>query len=233
MAIALPGKLQSSSVQQQQQRLMLRAASNIVSLFQVKLQAARGQPYGLTVIPIAPAAAQYAGSSASSSSAVCWQQRQQQQRSMLAAAPAAAAQYARSSASSSSAVCSRQRQQQQQRSMLAAAHITLCLLHSSASAPLIAWLLWSSMLHALLLLLLPSCCHVQGNGKLIFQGCISYVACILITYLGFAMLRFSNIEQKYMRKLDGAARSVSELAGWRCTLGRGPRGGGGGACRHT
>jgi hypothetical protein len=54
------------------------------------------------------------------------------------------------------------------------------------------------------------------------------VACILITYLGFAMLRFSNIEQKYMRKLDGAARSVSELAGWRCTLGRGPRGGGGG-----
>jgi TM2 domain-containing membrane protein YozV len=52
----------------------------------------------------------------------------------------------------------------------------------------------------------------QGNGKLIFQGCISYVACILITYLGFAMLRFGNIEQKYARKLDGAARSVSPAA---------------------
>lgn len=49
----------------------------------------------------------------------------------------------------------------------------------------------------------------QGNGKLIFQGCISYLACILITYLGFAMMRFSNIERKYMRKLDGAARTVS------------------------
>lgn len=53
------------------------------------------------------------------------------------------------------------------------------------------------------------CVLLQGHGKLIFQGCISYVACILITYLGFAMLRFSNIEQKYMRKLDGAARLVS------------------------
>jgi hypothetical protein len=53
---------------------------------------------------------------------------------------------------------------------------------------------------------------LQGNGKLIFQGCISYVACILITYLGFAMLRFGNIEQKYARKLDGAARSVSAAA---------------------
>lgn len=53
---------------------------------------------------------------------------------------------------------------------------------------------------------------LQGNGKLIFQGCISYVACILITYLGFAMLRFGNIEQKYARKLDGAARSVSPAA---------------------
>lgn len=51
----------------------------------------------------------------------------------------------------------------------------------------------------------------SGNGKLIFQGCISWVACILITYLGFAMLRFSNIEQKYMRKLDGAARTVSVM----------------------
>lgn len=53
----------------------------------------------------------------------------------------------------------------------------------------------------------------SGNGKLIFQGCISWVACILITYLGFAMLRFSNIEQKYMRKLDGAARTVSVMCG--------------------
>jgi len=50
---------------------------------------------------------------------------------------------------------------------------------------------------------------LQGNGKLIFQGIISYLACILITYLGFAMMRFGNIEQKYMRKLDGAAHSVS------------------------
>lgn len=48
----------------------------------------------------------------------------------------------------------------------------------------------------------------QGNGKLIFQGVISYVACILITYLGFAMMRFGNLEQKYMRKLDSAARTA-------------------------
>ncbi|KAF8056339.1 SHM4 [Scenedesmus sp. PABB004] len=48
----------------------------------------------------------------------------------------------------------------------------------------------------------------QGNGKLIFQGVISYLACILITYLGFAMMRFGGLEQKYMRKLDGAAKAV-------------------------
>eukprot|EP00775_Hariotina_reticulata_P003265 gene3265-3543_t len=52
----------------------------------------------------------------------------------------------------------------------------------------------------------------QGNGKLIFQGVISYLACILITYLGFAMMRFGNIEQKYMRKLDGAAHSAVDKA---------------------
>ncbi|KAF6252474.1 iron permease FTR1 family-domain-containing protein [Scenedesmus sp. NREL 46B-D3] len=52
----------------------------------------------------------------------------------------------------------------------------------------------------------------QGNGKLIFQGVISYLACILITYLGFAMMRFGNMEQKYMRKLDGAARQALEKA---------------------
>lgn len=52
----------------------------------------------------------------------------------------------------------------------------------------------------------------QGNGKLIFQGCISYVACALITYLGFAMLRFANLERKYMRKLDGAARAAAKQA---------------------
>lgn len=55
---------------------------------------------------------------------------------------------------------------------------------------------------------------LQGNGKLIFQGIISYLACILITYLGFAMMRFGNIEQKYMRKLDGAAHSVSQEPWW-------------------
>jgi high-affinity Fe2+/Pb2+ permease len=58
------------------------------------------------------------------------------------------------------------------------------------------------------LLLLLLSLLLQGNGKLIFQGVISYVACILITYLGFAMMRFGNMEQKYMRKLDGAAREV-------------------------
>eukprot|EP00882_Tetradesmus_deserticola_P007742 GHRQ01008152.1.p1 GENE.GHRQ01008152.1~~GHRQ01008152.1.p1 ORF type:complete len:469 (+),score=258.99 GHRQ01008152.1:358-1764(+) len=50
----------------------------------------------------------------------------------------------------------------------------------------------------------------QGNGKLIFQGVISYLAVILITYLGFAMMRFGNLEQKYMRKLDGATRQALE-----------------------
>jgi hypothetical protein len=54
-----------------------------------------------------------------------------------------------------------------------------------------------------------SASHTQGDGKLIFQGVISYLACILITYLGFAMLRFANMERKYMRKLDSAARTVS------------------------
>jgi high-affinity Fe2+/Pb2+ permease len=105
--------------------------------------------------------------------------------------------------------------------MLAAAHITVCLQQrkqhglqyacSSASAPGFSLRLWSLVSHssAAAAAAASLCCHVQGNGKLIFQGCISYVACILITYLGFAMLRFSNIEQKYMRKLDGAARSVS------------------------
>lgn len=58
-------------------------------------------------------------------------------------------------------------------------------------------------------------CVLQGNGKLIFQGCISYVACILISYLGFAMMRFGNIEKKYMRKLDGAAHKV--LFSWLAT----------------
>jgi FTR1 family protein len=62
---------------------------------------------------------------------------------------------------------------------------------------------------ALLLLLLLL---LQGNGKLIFQGVISYIACILITYLGFAMMRFANIEQKYMRKLDGAAQKALQEA---------------------
>lgn len=53
----------------------------------------------------------------------------------------------------------------------------------------------------------------QGTGKFIFQGCISYIACILITYLGFAMLRFANMEQKVARKLDAAAEKVG-MGGW-------------------
>jgi len=48
-----------------------------------------------------------------------------------------------------------------------------------------------------------------GQWQVDLPGVISYVACILITYLGFAMMRFGNIEQKYMRKLDGAAHLVS------------------------
>jgi high-affinity iron transporter len=57
----------------------------------------------------------------------------------------------------------------------------------------------------------------SGSAKAIFQGCISYIACILITWLGFAMLRFSNIEKKFERKLDAvaskaAARSAAALA---------------------
>ena len=56
----------------------------------------------------------------------------------------------------------------------------------------------------------------QGTGKFIFQGCISYIACILITYLGFAMLRFANMERKVARKLDGAAQKVSKKL---CQLG--------------
>jgi FTR1 family protein len=50
----------------------------------------------------------------------------------------------------------------------------------------------------------------QGTGKFIFQGVISYIACILITYLGFAMLRFANMERKVARKLDTAAQKVSK-----------------------
>ena len=49
----------------------------------------------------------------------------------------------------------------------------------------------------------------QGTAKAIFQGVISYVAVILITYLAFAMLRFSNIEEKYAKKLQVAAKNVS------------------------
>lgn len=58
----------------------------------------------------------------------------------------------------------------------------------------------------------------SGSAKAIFQGCISYIACILITWLGFAMLRFSNIEKKFERKLDAvaskaAARSAAAIKG--------------------
>jgi high-affinity Fe2+/Pb2+ permease len=49
----------------------------------------------------------------------------------------------------------------------------------------------------------------QGSAKAIFQGCISYIACILITWLGFAMLRFSNIEKKFERKLGAVARTAA------------------------
>jgi len=52
-----------------------------------------------------------------------------------------------------------------------------------------------------------------GSAKAIFQGCISYVACILITWLGFAMLRFSNIEKKFERKLDAAGAKAAARAG--------------------
>jgi len=41
------------------------------------------------------------------------------------------------------------------------------------------------------------------------QGVISYVAVFLITYLAFAMLRFANIEEKYSKKLQVAAKNVS------------------------
>lgn len=35
---------------------------------------------------------------------------------------------------------------------------------------------------------------------------------ILITYLAFAMLRFANVEEKYTKKLQAAAKNVSRAA---------------------
>ncbi|KAI8471619.1 MAG: iron permease FTR1 family-domain-containing protein [Monoraphidium minutum] len=52
----------------------------------------------------------------------------------------------------------------------------------------------------------------KGTAKAIFQGVISYVAVILITYLAFAMLRFSNVEEKYSKKLQLAAKNAAANA---------------------
>lgn len=49
----------------------------------------------------------------------------------------------------------------------------------------------------------------KGTAKAIFQGVISYIAVILITYLAFAMLRFANIEEKYTKKLQVAAKNAA------------------------
>lgn len=51
----------------------------------------------------------------------------------------------------------------------------------------------------------------QGKAKAIFQGVICYTATILITWLGFAMLRFANIEKKWARKLDASRVKVCAL----------------------
>lgn len=50
-----------------------------------------------------------------------------------------------------------------------------------------------------------------GAGQAIFQGVVSWVASILITYLAFKMLKFSNIEEKYKRKFSSVAEVVSVL----------------------
>ncbi|GBF96952.1 plasma membrane iron permease [Raphidocelis subcapitata] len=52
----------------------------------------------------------------------------------------------------------------------------------------------------------------KGTAKAIFQGVISYIAVFLITYLAFAMLRFANIEEKYARKLEVAAKNAAANA---------------------
>jgi len=46
------------------------------------------------------------------------------------------------------------------------------------------------------------------------QGVISYLAVVLITYLAFSMLRFSNVEEKYSKKLQAAAKNVRACWWW-------------------
>lgn len=51
-----------------------------------------------------------------------------------------------------------------------------------------------------------------GNSKLIFNGTIALVASIIITALGFAMLRFMGMEKKWRKKLERKAIEASTAA---------------------
>ena len=48
----------------------------------------------------------------------------------------------------------------------------------------------------------------KGEGQAIFKGYIDMVATLLISILGFAMLRFLNYERKWQRKLEAAAQQA-------------------------
>ena len=52
----------------------------------------------------------------------------------------------------------------------------------------------------------------QGAGKAIFFGYVSLLAALLITLLAFAMLRFTNYEKKWERKLTAAAQKAAVRA---------------------
>lgn len=49
-----------------------------------------------------------------------------------------------------------------------------------------------------------------GNNLQIFKGVVSWIACIFITYLAFAMLRFEGWEAKWERKL--AAQGIQRVS---------------------
>ncbi|GAB4814914.1 hypothetical protein N2152v2_001960 [Parachlorella kessleri] len=48
----------------------------------------------------------------------------------------------------------------------------------------------------------------SGDGELIFKGVISWIACLMITIVAFAMLKFYNLERKWRHKLESAQREA-------------------------
>ena len=45
-----------------------------------------------------------------------------------------------------------------------------------------------------------------GSGQFIFKGVVAWIACLFITFLAFAMLRYKGWEEKWARKLGAVTK---------------------------